>query len=172
MEEIWKPIKNYEKLYEISNYGNIKSLIYKKEKILKPYMTSTGYYKIDLRKNNIRKIRPIHKLVAETFIDNPNNLSEVNHKDGDKTNNKVWNLEWVTRSDNIKHSYRTGLHIHIPDCKPVNQIDVITGKIIKTYKSINDAAKQLNLRHESISACAKGITNCYGGYKWEILKSR
>lgn len=167
--EIWKPIKDYENLYEVSNYGNIKSLKYNKEKLLKPYMTSTGYYKIDLRKNNIRKIRPIHKLVAEAFLENPKNLSEVNHKDGDKTNNNMNNLEWVTRAENIKHSYKTGLHIHLPDCKPVNQIDINTGQILNNYKSINDAAKHLNIRHESISACINGVTNSYGGYKWKII---
>ena len=167
MEEIWKDIQGYEELYQISNYGRIKSLKYNKDNILKPYMTSTGYYKIDLRKNNTRKIKPIHKLVAQHFIDNPENKPEVNHKDGNKLNNRVENLEWVTRSENIKHSYKTGLHIHSPDCKRVYQIDVNTEQMIKSYNSVNAAARQLNLRHESISACANGITNSYGGYKWK-----
>ena len=132
-------------------------------------MTSTGYYKIDLRKNNVRKIKPIHRLVAETFIPKSNGYSEVNHKDGNKKNNNINNLEWVTRAENIKHSYATGLHIHSPECKPVSQIDIDTGQIINEYKSINEAAKQLGIRHESISACVNGVTNSYGGYKWKKI---
>ena len=167
--EIWKDIKGYEGLYLISNLGRIKSLKYNEEKLLQPYMTSTGYYKIDLRKNNVRKIKPIHRLVAETFIPKSNGYSEVNHKDGNKKNNNINNLEWVTRAENIKHSYATGLHIHSPECKPVSQIDIDTGQIINEYKSINEAAKQLGIRHESISACVNGVTNSYGGYKWKKI---
>ena len=179
--EIWKDIKGYEGIYQISNLGNIKSLDhyirqrnnnYKlyHGKTLKPYMTSTGYYKIDLHNGKKRKIMLIHRLIANAFIPNPDDLPEVNHIDGNKTNNNIDNLEWCTRSDNIKHSYKNKLHIHCPKNKPVKQININTGQIINTYKSINDAARCLDLRHESISACAKGVTNSYGGYKWEYKK--
>lgn len=169
MEE-WKDIKGYEGLYQVSNMGRIKSLKNNKETILKPYRVSTGYYKIDLRKKGVRKIKPIHRLIADAFIDNPDSLTDVNHIDGNKANNTILNLEWTTRADNIKHSYKHKLHVHKPSCKPVQQISIDTGEIIKIYKSINEAARQLGIRHESISACVKGVTSSYGGYKWNVIE--
>lgn len=114
MVEIWKDIKGYEGLYQVSTCGRIKSLArmvpfsnihtsgYRqlKEKILKGGITKDGYNVVTLRKDNIGKIYSIHRLVAETFIPNPNNLPEVNHKDENKVNNHVDNLEWCTHQYN------------------------------------------------------------------------
>lgn len=117
MQEVWKDIKGYEGLYQISNLGNVKSLKRKslnfkceKDKILINCKTSQGYEKVMLCKNKQVKNQMIHRLVAKAFIPNPNNLLEINHIDGDKTNNKVSNLEWCTRSENIKHAYELGLN--------------------------------------------------------------
>lgn len=108
--ELWKDIKGYEGVYQISNLGNIKSLKrkthiqnatrIKKEKILKLQLRN-GYYVINLCKNGCRKAYSVHRLVAETFIPNPNNLPYINHIDFNTQNNSVDNLEWCTQKDNI-----------------------------------------------------------------------
>lgn len=121
--EVWKDIKGYEGLYQISNLGNIKSVdravkrvSWGKEhivvfhgKILKPYISDRGYLRLMLSKNGIEKAHKIHKLVAIAFVDNPNGYKEVNHIDGNKLNNHVDNLEWCSRSQNIRHAISLGL---------------------------------------------------------------
>jgi len=112
--EIWKPIKNYENLYEISSKGRIKSLPKKgsnKTLLLKNRYTdpSTGYISIMLHKNNKSLTLRIHRLLAIHFVENPNNYPIVNHIDGDKKNNNINNLEWTTYSLNTLHSYKLGL---------------------------------------------------------------
>ena len=107
MEEIWKPIKDYEGLYEVSNLGRVKSLKrfhHQREQILKNKLTKDGYYEIALLKNSKYKYIRIHRIVAQTFIPNEMNKKEVNHKDGNKLNNCVDNLEWCTSSENQKHA--------------------------------------------------------------------
>lgn len=114
--EIWKSIKGYEGIYEVSNYGRIKSLSRitsnnrrLKEKIINGGYYPNGYKLVCLRKNGINKNHLIHRLVAEAFILNPNNYSVVNHLDGNKKNNHVSNLEWCTQSDNLKHAIEIGM---------------------------------------------------------------
>lgn len=113
MEEVWKYIDGFED-YQISNFGRVKSFKNGKEKILRYRKSSNGYLNIQLFKDGKSRTFKIHRLVANAFIDNPNNLSEVNHKDGDKTNNIVDNLEWSTRSHNIKHAFDNGLRKPYP----------------------------------------------------------
>lgn len=110
--EVWKDIKGYEGLYQASNLGNIKSLNYrntKKEKILKGGINPSGYIIVGLHINNKRKSITAHKVIATTFIENPNNLSEINHLNGIKTDNSVNNLQWCTHKENMRHAYDTGL---------------------------------------------------------------
>jgi hypothetical protein len=118
MEKIWKPVYNYEGLYEISNYGEIKSIdrIVKsksnrlcKGKILKQVNDKYGYQTIQLHKNGKRSVFFIHRLVMLTFIGNEAGKSQVNHKNGNKSDNKLINLEWMTPSENTKHAWKTGL---------------------------------------------------------------
>lgn len=193
-KEIWLPIKNYEGLYEISNLGNVKSLsreysricikpnnknikkytdIYtKKEIFLKLTLYKKDYIKIKLCKNTVEKNYSCHRLVAIAFIPNPNNYPQVNHKDGDKQNNNVENLEWCNNSQNIKHAFAIGLSTppmlnkHGKDCinsKPVIQYD-INLNLIKEYESITDASKDTNYNHTTISyACLAYQRN--GKYK-------
>ena len=103
-KQVWKDIKNYEGLYEVSNYGNVRSLKYGKIKYLKPADDGNGYYFVNLSKNGIVKNFKIHRLVANAFIPNPNNLPQINHKDEDKTNNKANNLEWCNNRYNTRYS--------------------------------------------------------------------
>lgn len=109
--EIWKDVNVYEGAYQISNLGNIKSLPRKntKGKILKPAKNNRGYLRVGLCYKGKVRYDSVHRLVAETFIPNPKKLPEVNHIDGDKLNNKVENLEWVTKGENQSHAYKTGL---------------------------------------------------------------
>ena len=121
MMEEWRAVPGYEGLYEVSNKGNVKSLI--KNKIIKCFINRCGYRLVGLSKNGIRKKITIHRLVAQVFIPNPDNLPEVNHLDEDKSNNSVDNLEWCDRKYNnnygtanirrretlIKNGYCTGL---------------------------------------------------------------
>ena len=104
-EEIWKPIKGYEDYYEVSNLGRVKSL--RNNLIMKLVPSGKkGYLGINLRVNGTSKSFRINRLVAETFIPNPNNLPEVNHKDYDKTNNCVDNLEWCTHEYNMMDMFK------------------------------------------------------------------
>ena len=109
--EVWKPVVGYEQYYQISNKGRVKSL-YKngKTKILRPKQRRDGYYIVSLanRKGGI-KYAAIHRLVGKAFIPNINNYPQINHKDGIKTNNNVENLEWCTKSQNMRHAYDIGL---------------------------------------------------------------
>jgi hypothetical protein len=107
--EVWKPIKNYEN-YQVSNFGNVKSLNFNKEKILKIRTLPTGYCRVNLCKNNNAIDFYIHRLVAEAFIKNMNDYQQVNHIDGNKLNNKMCNLEWCNQSENMLHSYKIGLN--------------------------------------------------------------
>lgn len=121
MEEIWKDIENYERLYQVSNLGRIKRLttfrtnkltggksIYK-EHILKPQINGNEYYYVILCKQSIASKKYIHRLVAETFIDNIYNYPQVNHINGQKKDNNVANLEWCTREYNMNHAYENKL---------------------------------------------------------------
>lgn len=119
MEEIWKDIEGYEGLYQVSNLGRVKSLE-RKCKVLNGYRTVNerirslnknryGYITVSLNKNNKTKICTIHRLVAIAFIENPENKIQVNHIDGDKSNNTVDNLEWVSQEENMQHAVNTGL---------------------------------------------------------------
>ena len=110
MEEFWKDVIGYEGLYQISNLGRAKRFYKNKsEKILKPIKGHLGYMFYSFCKETKNKTYRIHRLVALHFIPNPNNYPEVNHIDGDKENYSIENLEWCTRSQNMKHGHTLGL---------------------------------------------------------------
>ncbi len=202
MEEIWKDIKGYEGLYQVSSLGNVRKLKERvdkgrchrnlNEKLLKPIETYNGYLRVELRKNNNKKRIRIHRLVAETFIPNPENKSEVNHIDGNKHNNKVSNLEWNTRLENQRHAWATGLRKaqrvsentknairETIKKKKVNQYD-LNGNFIKQYESVREAGRQNNMNHQRIINCCKNkkidnnsnkyICRTAGGYIWKYAE--
>jgi hypothetical protein len=168
---MWKDINNYEGLYLISDKGQVKSL--KSNKILKPfysgkgYNVGQGYATVALWKDGKRKMRRIHRLVAEHFIPNPNNYKEVNHKDEDKTNNCAENLEWCTRQYNVNYGTTKERMIQSQHNKPILQCD-IEGNIIKRYKS----RRELEENGFPSSSVTKFIkeNRSYAGYifKYEI----
>lgn len=191
MKEEWQDIKGYEGKYQISNMGNVKSIHYKKskeinERILKPrFVTRKGhnYYYVVLSKDNIPHTFKIHRLVAEYFIPNPQNKPVVNHKDGNKQNNKVENLEWCTVAENNRHCYNVlGKHPmkgykfdKNKNSKPVSQFYISEEGYkyhIATYVSIKAAALINNLCARSISHCCNGNTGyqSVGGYVWKFTE--
>lgn len=107
LKEIWKDVSGYEDRYAVSTKGKVYSK--KLKKCLQPIKTKKGYLSIELWRNYKRKVVKIHRLVAETFLENPFSKKEINHKDGNKHNNCVENLEWCTRSENMLHAYSAGL---------------------------------------------------------------
>lgn len=184
MVEEWKDIKGYEGLYEISNYGNVKN---KKGNILKPY-DNKGYLRIGLSKNNKRKQYLLHVLVATHFIsEKPFENAEVNHKDLNRKNNYINNLEWVTGEENVKHCIENmngrkeslqkdmttigKLYCHLgieASKKPVQQIDKHTGLIIAEYESAREASKKTNSNYKNISQVCNGEKKTHNGYIWRF----
>ena len=162
--EIFKPIKNYEKEYQVSNLGNIKST--KTGKLLKPETLKNGYLRVDLyhpgEKRGTHKL--VHRLVAEVFVPNPNNYPHINHKDEDKTNNNVENLEWCTPGYNNRYGTR-GQRIGSQQCKPIEQLDDF-GNIIATFKSTKEAAEKTGYNQGNIAAVARGILKHHKKYVW------
>lgn len=163
--EIWKPIKGFEGEYEISNFGQVKSL--KTNIILHQYKYRGGYLEVHLRQHSKKFHKKIHRLVAEAFIPNPNNYPEVNHKDENKKNNRFDNLEWCTHQYNNTYN---GKHIKGGEKtrKPVSQFD-LDGNFIKEYVSQTEASKQTDITQGTISNCALGHQKQAGGYIWRFV---
>ena len=136
-----------------------------KKKIMIIQKGQRGYLQIGLTKNRKHKTWPIHRIVAITFIENNENKREVNHIDGNKYNNSVNNLEWVTPSENMTHAYRSGLKI-IRGIKKVNQYNK-NKDFIKSWDSIIDVQKQLGISKSSISKCCKNKAKTAGKFIWE-----
>jgi len=158
MKEIWKSIKGYEGLYEVSNLGNVKSYWFKNPKILKKRVGKRGYLIVDLVKESKgkRKVFSVHRLVAEAFIENVKNKQVVNNIDGDKTNSNVSNLEWCTYSENSKHAYDTSLNRSLDNFIGKQSkivLDLSTGVY---YDSIKEACDVLGLLRTTLSRYLSG----------------
>ena len=148
-KEIWKDIKGYEGLYQVSNLGRVKSLPRKnhpKEEFRNLSPDSKGYLRVNLFKNNKGKTHKVHRLVAEAFIPNPNNYPQVNHKDENKANNNVDNLEWCTNKYNVNYGH----------CRDSNKKEIICITTGKEFKSIKEASKYYNCCSSTIQAACKG----------------
>ena len=149
--------------YAISNLGNIKNI--KKGNILTPYLNTNGYLTYTFCQNGVKKTFRLHRLVALYFIDNPNNLPYVNHKDGDKTNNKVENLEWCTAKENDTHARSSGLKNQE---KPIIAKNIETNETL-TFKSITEAGAFLGINKGTISKVLNGKRNQTHGYKFYFI---
>ena len=161
MEEIWKDKKGYEGHYQVSNWGRVKSIKFGKEKILKLIKDKDGYLQVTLCKNNIKKVYKVHRLVAEAFIDNPDNLPQVNHKDENKTNNNVENLEWCTNEYNINYGTRT------ERCsKPVLQY-TLDGEFVREWESAIQAEREGGFNNTCICQCCLGKRKTHKGFIWK-----
>lgn len=182
MIEEWKDISNYEGLYKISDLGRVKSLyrkdksgVVRAEKIKSTFYDGQGYEIISLSKNGIKKTFRIHRLVAMAFIPNPDNKPEVNHIDENKAKNCAYNLEWVSKSENMRHNGLCGRianknRINSKSKKPILAI-TLDGSVLK-FESINEAARRLNLHAPNLISCLKGKTKQSGGYRFEYDKEK
>lgn len=165
-KEIWKPVVGYEGHYQVSNCGRVKSIKFGKEIIMKQNIRR-GYYYVNLYKNGILKTYQVHRLVAEAFLDNPDNLPCVNHKDENKLNNNVDNLEWCTIRYN--NCYNDGQIKRARfKRKKVYQYD-LNGNLIKEWISVNDAGRN-GYNQGNVAACCRGERKTYKGFRWSYKK--
>lgn len=167
--EVWKDIEGYEGLYQVSDKGRVKSLGNgksgnSKKKILKASKTGGGYMLVNLCKEGNIKHYTIHRLVAQAFIDNPDNLPEVNHKDENKENNAVNNLEWCTKEYNINYG-TARKRMAEKQSKAVIGISKVSGLILE-FPSTQEASRQTGINRGNISSCCIGKLKSAGGYYW------
>ena len=165
-KQIWRNLSEIEGLedfidYEVSNTGKVRSLKFGRKKILKASIHKDGYLLIGLWNNGKIKNFLIHRLVALAFIpnDDPTNKTEVNHISEIKSDNSVWNLEWVTPKQNANHGTRNERISKKVLCIELNQI----------FPSTHEASRQLGLYHSSISRCCNGKQKTSGGYHWTYI---
>lgn len=182
MTDIWRPVIGFEKYYEVSSNGTVRSISNntryrpnQKPIILKPFLSEYGYYQVTLTINGNRFLKRVNRLVAEAFIPNPENKPCVNHKFGIKTDNRVSELEWATYSENEQHSiqilnksikgnkktYPNGIN---PKSKQVLCIETNT-----IYNSVNHAAISLNLHRSNLVKQIKGELKTTGGFTFRFL---
>ena len=175
MNEIWKTAvydsEIYEELYKVSNLGRILSLNYRntgKSELMTPFDSGDGYLKVQLWKNGKYKICRVHRLVAETFLENPENLPEVNHIDEDKTNNRVDNLEWKSHRDNCNHGTRNQraakAKINGKKSKKVLQF-TLSGEFIREWPSIHECERN-GFNRGAVAACCHGKQKTHKGFLW------
>lgn len=177
--EIWRPINYiFKGMFHVSNFGRVKSINYRdsgKEYLVAPIKNSQGYVRYSLQYNKVRKTIFGHVLVARTFIENVHNKPQVNHLDGNKSNNRVENLEWVTSKENMQHAHDTGLMPKIRTNrsarygnsklrKPVLKLDR-KGNVLYKYASVSETVKD-GYNPSKVSAVCKGKRYYHRGFKW------
>lgn len=184
MQEIWKDVPGYEGIYQASNLGNVRScdrnFVYPsigktqfiKGKVLTKFVTNRGYQRVKFSVGSDRKMVSVHRIIAETFIPNPNNYPVVNHIDGDTKNNSVSNLEWCTQSKNIQHAFKNGLSKGLRGDLSPHKVAVMQyekdGTFVKRWSCMVEAARHIGGTKNGIySAC--NLKNCktYKGYIWK-----
>ena len=163
-KEIWKKINSLEDKYEVSNLGNVKS-IYNNRNLTIQH-NQTGYCYVVTSVNGKRKNKLVHRLVAEAFLENPKNYPQVNHKDENKRNNNVDNLEWCTAEYNCNHGT---FKERLSKSKKTKVKKVSSDGIITIYDSVSDAAKMNNVSITAISKCITGVHKTCKGDKYNYL---
>lgn len=189
--EVWKDIKGYEGLYQVSNFGNVKSLSRSKknhskmqhipEKLKSYRVDPQGYLMLDLYKNNKQKTVRVHRLVAEAFVPNDDAKETVNHIDGDKSNNIASNLEWASFKEQNNHFYKKNLKSKENIDKAISAMNKATSKKVKclntgeVFNSASEAARTVGISPSLIMRCCRGKGKSAGKdknlnpLKWEYL---
>lgn len=179
MEEIWKDIEGYEGLYQVSNLGNVRSVYridrlgrVKRGKSLRKHNVYNGYIQVALSKNGVKSYKLVHRLVAQAFIHNPDNLPVINHKDEDPSNNRADNLEWCTQKYNV--NYGTGIERRAKLCvganknsKAINQY-TLSGEFVTTWTYLGEIKNTLGYRISNICACCNGRQKNAYGFQWRF----
>ena len=183
--EEWRDIQGYERIYQISNYGRVKRIDHIKyirltlpdgkhktvphmyeAMILNMSYDRWGYVQVHL--NNKGKVwKKVHRLVGEAFLPNPNNLEQINHINGCKEDNIIYNLEWVSRSENQKHAIRTGLRKLV--YTNIGQYD-LDGSLIRIYPNLTAASNELQIPRDCLYSAIKGYQKTCAGYLWKIVE--
>lgn len=158
---IWRPVSDYEGLYEVSNYGEVRRT---DGTMMQGNINSYGYRVVRLTKNGRPKDKKVHRLVALAFIPTVSGKDFVNHKDGDKLNNYVENLEWVTRGENNRHA-ATILQVST-EARPVWQLS-LDGEPQALYLNTTIAANMVQGNQMMVAACCKGTAQTAYGHRWE-----
>lgn len=198
MREEWRDVVGLEGMYQVSNYGNVRSVdrfVNNKSNtktkikgvVMKLQENHKGYMAIVLHKNNVPISKLVHRLVAEAFLENTNNLPQVNHIDTDKKNNRVDNLEWVSNYDNMQHAVKNGCYKHAftektklavqknlnyarkARIRSVRQYDN-EGNLVNEFESIADAERKTGVNNSKITMCCKHRRNHAGGYVWKYVE--
>lgn len=173
IEEQWLDISGYEGLYQISNFGRVKSFYFKNPRILKPHKVK-GYSNVELYKNKKKKQFYIHRLVMENFCPIENmNVLDVNHKDEDKSNNHISNLEWMTHKDNLNYGSRAEkarMKMQGKNSSRSKKVRCIEKDVI--YEALREAERQLGIPATNISKACKGKIKTAGGYHWEYVERK
>ena len=166
MEEIWKDVPGFEGLYQVSNYGQIKSTPRRGTVggIMKGHADRKGYINITLRKDGKQYTQKLHRLIAITFIPNPHNYPEVNHRDENKQNNRIDNLEWCSTSYNHEYGTRT-LRASARCGKPICCVE--TGV---EYQGARQAAREMGIDASGITKALKNPNRTCGGYHWQYVE--
>lgn len=166
---LWKDIPSWRGLYQAHPEGYIRSVprngTRRKPHIMAISVDAYGYGVCKLRNKDKVVSAKVHRLIAETFVPNPDNKPQVNHKDGNKLNNHYTNLDWVTPSENILHAKRLGLQQDCHNRQPVQQL-TLEGEVVATYPSLKEAEVQTGIHWTGISAVTRGKRKTAGGYKW------
>lgn len=163
MTEVWKDISGYEGLYQVSNLGRVKrSFKNGKENMLIGKRDKDGYTEVILSKNQRKKYYRLHRLVADAFVPNLERKLQINHKDRNKQNNSADNLEWVTGSENVSHTFATGRKIYR---RPVIQY-TRDMNVVSFWDSIREAGRVLKISEHNINSCCNGKLPTAGGFIW------
>jgi len=172
MDEVWKPIEEMGGLYEISNIGNIRSLRNGKVRTVKKCVSTKGYYFVHITINKFTFRRKIHRLVAMAFIENPLNKPQVNHKDLNKLNNSIENLEWVTAKENIHHALLNGCYKNDKNFwgtrKPVIGFNITNGYIIESESK--KACSLMGFNRNLVANVCSGKMESHRRYKFIEVK--
>lgn len=179
--EIWKQIQGYKPIYQVSNYGRVRSIarqtnanggvFHRKEKMLTPIQDRAGYWFVYLYREDGKHTVPVHRLVAQCFVDNPQNKPEIDHIDGDKSNNIPENLRWVTHRENCANPVTSVKQKKYVEGRAKHKCNIAAytkeGKFVGSWETITMAAKATGTNRHSISYAAKGKYKTSNNLIWK-----